>query len=108
MDAKSVRRLVAARWPDAMQSPVAQLCQDYAARDEADLAIGLAKLQAIATDSRMRADAMQHAIGCIEICEANAIEYDAESIGHNIESNFPDLDPEICDEIAEKAIANRA
>lgn len=92
-------------------SPLGRLFAQIIAENEADRAIDFARLQAIASNSaarQMRADAMKHAAACIETCDAQGIEYDEETLSHNIESNFPDLDLDACDEIASTAIAKAA
>jgi hypothetical protein len=104
---EAIRAYVAQQWPDAMRSPLAQSVREFVAADEADRAIGFANLQAHAASTeaaQMRADAMEHARRCIEECNARGIAYDAETLGHNIESSFFDLDSDECDEIAAQAI----
>ena len=111
MNADQVRAYVNAKWPQAMQSPVAVACATLAAADEADRAVGFASLQARATASdtrRMRVAALAHAIDCIEACQASEIEYDRETLSHNVECNFPELSIEECDDIANRAICNRS
>ena len=111
MNADEVRAYVNAKWPQAMQSPVAVACATLAAADEADRAVGFASLQARATASdtrRMRADAYDHAISCIEVCRASEIDYDEESISANVEDNFSELSSDECDAIAHRAICNRS
>jgi hypothetical protein len=141
MNADQVRAIVAKQFPQAMQSPLAQLFGNVVARDEADRAIKFARLQAVMPPTKddllnnpnwvaemgdisrraledlaedqaervaalfMRQDAREHARQCIEACEAAGIEYDEETLGHNIESNFPDLSANVCDNIAHAAIA---
>jgi hypothetical protein len=108
MNADQVRAFVAATWPDAMRSPLAQAVQGFCAADEADRAVGFAKLQASATVAEakaMRAEALEHARHCIETCDAQGIRYDADTLSMNIESAFPDLDMDVCDEVAEEAVA---
>lgn len=41
-------------------------------------------------------DAFEHARTCIDSVSGWCVD----SLGHNIESNFPDIDPDDCDEIA--------
>lgn len=105
MDAEQVKAYVAAKWPDAMQSPLAQAVQSYCAADQADRAIGFAGLQAKASAvarKALLADAAEHAESCLNACDG----WTVESLGHNIESAFgSDLDAEECDEIAKQAIA---
>jgi hypothetical protein len=100
MDADDVRRLVAKRFPGVMESPLAQLFAGIAAQDEADRAIEFAKLQAIAERTQMLEDARQRALDCMDACGG----WEVETLSHNIESNFPDLDADECDAIAERAL----
>ena len=86
MNADQVRALVAAKWPDAMQSPVATACAAFATESAA---------------MRLRADAMQHAEACLNACDG----WTVETLGHNIESAFgSDLDADECDNIARDAL----
>lgn len=118
LDAEAVRRYVAAKWPQAMQSPAAVACAEFESKDGADRAVDFARLQAIATEAAakqaeadsaelddalaVRADAMAHA----EACLAARNGWTVETLGHNIESAFGmELDAEECDEIARAAIA---
>lgn len=90
------------------QSPLGQLFATVIARDEADRAIEFAALQARLSSNhrrRLRDEAMAHALSCIEACDAQGIEYDEETLSHNVEGNFPDLDIDECDEVAIAAIA---
>lgn len=104
MNADQVRALVAAKWPQAMQSPLAVACATFAAADEADRAVEFASMQARATDAeakRLRADAMEHANACLNACGG----WTVETLGHNIESAFGDeLDADECDDIAREAL----
>lgn len=104
LNADSVRRYVADKWPQAMQSPVAEVCATFAAADEADRAVEFASLQARATDAVRRhllADALEHAKSCMAACGG----WTVETLGHNIESAFGDeLDADECDAIARKAL----
>ena len=117
MNADQVRALVAAKWPEAMQSPLAVACAEFESKDEADRAVDFARLQAIATEAekkvarakalemaealRVRADAMEHARACMGACGG----WTVETLGHNIESAFGDeLDAEECDKIAAEAL----
>lgn len=72
----------------------------FCAADEADRAVGFAKLQAAATCVERRellADAMAHAEACLRARDG----WTVETLGHNIESAFGmDLDADECDEIA--------
>ncbi len=107
MNADQVRALVAAKWPQAMQSPLAVACATFAAADEANRAVEFASLQARATDAearRVRADAMEHARACMDACDG----WTVETLGHNIESAFGDeLDADECDDIAREAMRLR-
>ena len=87
MNADQVRAIVAAKWPQAMQSPLAVACATFAASDETDRAVQFASLQARATDAearRVRADALEYALSCIDACNAQDIEWDSETLSHNI------------------------
>jgi hypothetical protein len=105
MNADQVRALVAAKWPHALQSPLAQAVGAFCAADQADRAVGFAKLQAAATCAERRellADAMAHAEACLAACDG----WTVETLGHNVESAFGDeLDADECDDIARAAIA---
>lgn len=107
MNADQVRALVAAKWPEAMQSPLAVACATFVAADEAARAVEFASLQARATDAearRVRADAMEHAEACLNACGG----WTVETLGHNIESAFGDeLDADECDNIAREALRLR-
>jgi hypothetical protein len=85
VNAEQVRAYVAAKWPAAMQSPVA-------------------KAIAAATAPEQNAEALAHARDSINVCEALGLDYDAETLSHNIETNFPELSLDDCDAIAEQAI----
>lgn len=101
---EAIRAYVAKTWPEAMNSPLACAVREFVAGDEADRAIGWASLTADVTAkaaAEMRADAMEHARQCLDACGG----WEVETLGHNIESSFPDLDPDECDEIAAEAIA---
>ena len=104
MNADQVRALVAAKWPEAMQSPLAQAVGAFCAAEEADRAVGFAKLQAAATCAerrRLLADAMEHADACIAACGG----WTVETLSHNVESAFGmDLDVSECDDIASEAM----
>jgi len=104
MTANQVRALVAAKWPEAMQSPLAVACATFAAADEADRAVQFASLQASATEAearRVRADALEHACACLDACGG----WTVETLGHNIESAFGgELDADECDAIAAEAL----
>ena len=104
MTVNQIRALVAAKWPEAMQSPLAVACATFAAADEADRAVQFAGLQARVTEAearRVRADAMTHARACMDACGG----WTAETLGHNIESTFGgELDADECDSIAAEAL----
>lgn len=95
MNADQVRAIVAAKYPQAMISPVAVLVKAIVAVDEADRAIKFAQIQR---------DAVLHAIQCIDTCDAHGIAYDEETLAFNIESNFPELNLDECDEVAHEAL----
>lgn len=105
MNADQVRAYVAAKWPSAMQSPLAHACATFAASDEADRAVEFASLQARATEverKRLREEAMEHAQACLRACDG----WTVETLGHNIQSAFGDeLDADACDDIARKALS---
>lgn len=105
MNADQVRALIRSKYPQALSSPLAQLFSGVVASDEASRAIGFAKLQAKASRAQMKRDAHEHALSCIDACEAADIEYDSETLSANIECNFPELEIEECDDIASAAIA---
>ena len=94
LDAESVRRYVATKWPEAMQSPLAQAMHGASA---------MAALESSDADSiALRGEAMEHAEACI----AARSGWTVETLGHNIESAFGmDLNTDECDEIARAAIA---
>lgn len=86
MDAASVTAYVNARWPEANCSPLAMLFDRLAVQ-----------LDPVATgDSSDYADAVAHAQDCVAACGG----WDLDMLSHNIESSFPDLDLDTCDEIA--------
>ena len=92
----------------AQHTPLAHLFGQLIAQDETDRAIEFASLQArftAAESRRVRIEAIEHARQCIDTCESQSIEYDAETLSLNIESNFPELDIDDCDDIARAAIA---
>lgn len=107
MNADQVRALVAVKWPESMQSPLAVACATFAAADEADRAVQFASLQSRATDAearRVRSDAMDHARACLDACDG----WTVETLGHNIESAFGmDLSDDECDEIARAALGGK-
>lgn len=79
MDAAAVAAYAAAKWPSAMQSPFALAVKSITVRDEA----------------------ARHAVECLAARDG----WDEETLSVNIESNFPELDQDECDEIARAAIA---
>lgn len=93
MNADQVRALVAATWPDVLQSPLAQAMHGASA---------MAQLEASDADAVMlRAEAMEHAKACIAACDG----WTVETLGHNIESAFGmDLTADECDDIARDAL----
>lgn len=94
MDADQVRAYVAAKWPAAMQSPLAQAM--HAASTLTHLEAG------DADDVVMRAGAMEHAEACLRARDG----WTVETLSNNISSSFGlDLGDEVCNEIAEQAIA---
>lgn len=46
-------------------------------------------------------DAMAHALACLDSCPG----WDHETLSHNLESNFPELELDDCDSIAEAVLA---
>ena len=103
MDADQVRAYINAKYPSAMQSPLAQLFSQVTANDEADRVISFARLQAVASAAQIRRDAVTHAEACLDSCDG----WEVESLGFNIESNFPSLDSDKCDDIAEAVMRKR-
>ena len=107
MDADEVRALVAARWPAALRSPLAQAVQAACAADEASRAVQFAQLQADVTANdrrRLHADALSYALSCIDACQAQDIPFDQETLANNIGSGFPDLDEAACMDVAQQAM----
>jgi hypothetical protein len=76
MNAAQVLLYVQAKYPKALQSPLAQAIR-------------------AATDPTLD-EAVEYAQQCLRMTDG----WDVETLGHNIESNFPELDPDQCDEIA--------
>lgn len=93
MNADQVRTLVAANWPDALQSPLAQAMHGASA---------MAQLESSDADAViLRAEAMEHAKACIAACDG----WTVETLGHNLESAFGmDLTADECDDIARDAL----
>ena len=129
MNADQIRALVAAKWPEAMQSPMAQAVGAFCAADEADRVVQFASLQSRVTlanggpklcgdgckgcafclrdddtpaeRSQVMADAMDHADACIAACGG----WSVETLSHNVESAFGmELDFNECDDIARAAM----
>ncbi len=94
LNADSVRRFVAIKWPQALQSPLAQAMHGASA---------MATLEASDADRvAFRGEAMAHAEACLAACGG----WTTETLGHNVESAFGmDLDADECDAIARAAIA---
>jgi hypothetical protein len=82
MNAAAVRALVAAKYPQAMASPVAVACRDAVEADE------------------LHRDAVEHAYHCLGCSNG----WTVETLSHNIESSFPELDIDVIDSIAEQAL----
>ena len=104
MNADQVRALVAAQWPHALRSPFAQAVGAFCAADQADRAVGFAKLQAAATGAERRellGDAMEYAESCIWATDG----WTVETLGQNVESAFGDaLNADECDDVAREAL----
>lgn len=84
MNANDVRALVALRYPNALQSPLARAVA--AASDDA---------------ANQANDAIQQALSCLRSRDGWCVE----TLSHNISSNCPDLSDDECDDIARAAIA---
>lgn len=99
MDAEQVRAYVAAKWPEALQSPLAQKVAELVAADSADR---------VATELRGTiAAALKHAEACIRAraCISGGGGWTVETLGHNIETEFGlALDADDCDDIAREAL----
>ncbi len=92
---EKVRALVAAKWPEAMQSPL---------YDAMHAASALLQLEASDADAvAMRGDAMEHARACLRSRSG----WTVETLSHNIESAF-DMDSDWCDDIARNAIKEQS
>lgn len=93
MTADQVRALVAAKYPGALQSPLAQAMHG---------ASSMALLEASDADrAALRGEALEHARACLRARGG----WTVETLGHNVESAFgPDLDADECDEIARMAL----
>lgn len=93
MNADQVRALVAAKWPGALESPLAQAMHGASA---------MTMLEASDADMvALRGEAMDHARACLRACSG----WTVETLGHNIESAFGgELDADECDAIASEAL----
>jgi len=85
MDASAVTAYVNAKWPEAAASPFAKAVREY-------------------TQAEMIADAKIHAQDCIS--QACGDRWALDDLAFNIESNFPEFEPDDCLDIAEWALAN--
>lgn len=93
MNSRQVLQYVAAKWPNALQSPLGQAMHG---------ASSVALLEANDADRvLLLADARGHAEACIRARDG----WTVETLGHNIQSAFGmDLDAEECDDIARRAL----
>lgn len=82
MTKAAIDAYVASKWPQAVKSPLASLVREV-------------------TDD-VRSEAAAHAQECLDACDG----WDIETLGLNIESNYPELNQDDCEKIAEAAIAN--
>lgn len=85
-------------------SPLAIMFDRIVAQDEADRVTAFAQLRAAADHAQYKRDAFAHARSCLDTRNG----WDEESLSTNIESNFPDLTLDECDEIACQALFARA
>jgi len=94
LDAESMRRYAAAKWPKAMQSPLA---------DAMGAASAMALLESSDADAAiLRAEAMGAAEACLRFCGG----WTVETLSANVESVMGgELDEDDCDDIARAAIA---
>lgn len=94
MNAEQVRALVAAKWPQALQSPLAQAMHGASA---------MAQLEASDADQViLRAEAIEAGEACLRACGGWTIE----TLGHNIESAMGgELERDQCDAIAAELLA---
>lgn len=83
MTAADVLLHVMATNPKALQSPVALACRGA---------------------NPVLQEAVEHGLRCLESADG----WEVETLGHNIESNFPELEPEQCDEIAASLLRARS
>lgn len=97
MNADDVRAYVAAKFPDAMQSPLAIAMHGASA---------MAQLESSDADRVLLiADAKAHAYACLNACDG----WTVETLGHNIQSSFGlDLSDDECDEIAADVLGRDA
>lgn len=84
MDAAKVRQYVAAKYPAALASPVAVACREAVEADE------------------LHRDAVEHAYHCLDSRDG----WTVETLSHNIESSFPELDADVIEDIAEQALVH--
>jgi NAD-dependent dihydropyrimidine dehydrogenase PreA subunit len=96
MNADDVTAYVNAKWPDANKSPLAKLFDTAEVADEV-----------IDVSDDDISEAVEHAHSCIDACKANGIEFDEETISHNVKSNFPHLDEDTCDAVASVVVGDR-
>lgn len=82
MTAADVLVYVLRKYPGALESPAFQACRAH--------------------DSTLF-DAVEHAEACLRTCDG----WEVETLSHNIESGFPELDVEQCDDIA-RAVLTKA
>jgi len=93
MDANQVRALVALKFPQVLNRPLAQAMHGASA---------MAQLESSDADQViLLADARAHAEACLAARDG----WTVETLAHNIESTFgADLDPDECDDIAREAL----
>lgn len=97
MDAKQVLAYAFAKWPEAMNSPLAKTCR----------AVVTAELQESERGTEY-ADAMDYALEVIDRCNEEGVEYDGDTLSATISGEFPELSGVDCDNIADAAIAKGA
>ncbi len=97
MNANDVRNYVAAKFPGALSSQLAQAMHG---------ASSLAILEASDADAvALRGEAKAHALRCLHSCNG----WTVETLGYNIQSAFgPDLDADECDAIAAEVLGSVA
>lgn len=93
MNADQVRALVAAKWPGALQSPLAQAMHGASA---------MAQLEASDADAViLRAEAVDAAEACLYAAGG----WTVETLGHNVESAMGgEMSADECDEIAAQVL----